>query len=301
MSYIDDVVNAAVQYQDQSETVTSTEFAPPEAGPTVARFIEYIELGKQKQKPFQGKPKPDALEVRLVFELLHPKKNIKEIEFEDGTKKTVADRISITTAVKLSDRASFKKLFNKMTYGRENIKHMAQMLNEPFVVTVVHNKNKEGDKVYANLRDAAGEWKINPPFVTDPISGKIRKYPVPEALSHLKVFIWNNPTEDTWNSLFIDGTRTVTKDGKETEVSKNWIQEKIQKATDFKGSKLQDIILKLGNLSTEPQDEDIDLEEDADLDDDIPFDGSADIALQALNEMNGETAEDDDMASLGLT
>jgi len=293
-SPIDDLIASAAELQDQSETVASVDFAPPAAGPTVGRFIEYIEYGKQKQKPYQGKPKPDAQEVRLTFELLAPK-NIKEIEIEGGGKKEIADRINITLAIKLGDKAAFKKLFTKMTYGRNNIKHMAQMLGEAFVLEVLHNKAKEGDKIYANIRDAQGEWKVSPPFVKDPISGNIKKYNVPPAKSPIKIFLWANPTKETWDSLFIDGTREVKEGDVVKQVSKNWLQERILGATDYKGSKLEDLITKVDGLSIDPQDG------ITETDDEIQFDLSAsDVALAALEEGKPETTAEDDLAAIGL-
>ena len=58
--------------------------------------------------------------------------------------------------------------------------------------------------------------------------------------SEIKLFLWNNPTKETWDSLYIEGTKD---DGK----SKNWIQEDMYKAVDFPGSAL-DIMLNAGSV-----------------------------------------------------
>jgi hypothetical protein len=247
----------AAHTEDQTETqvMGDFEYTPPAAGITVARFIEYIELGKRKQKPFQGKAKPDAEEVRLTFELLHPAKNIHTNE-ETGDK--YADRISFNIAKKFAENASFKKLFNAMTYGRAEIKHMSWMLGEAFIVNVVHNVvEKDGKKqTYANLRDDSG-WKINAPRQVDALSGTstdISKS-VPEPISPLKLFLWDHPTKETWDSLFIDGTRDVKDDkGAVTQVSKNWLQELILGAQDYKGSALNQLVAGVPDLPTsEPE------------------------------------------------
>ena len=161
--------------------------------------------------------------------------------------------MSIKIAKKLSDKAKFKKLFNVMTYGRDSIKHMAQMLGEAFIINIYHNVvEKEGVKrTYINL-DKDGVYGIGAPFVTDPLEGTKTEVPVREALSPLRLFLWANPTQETWDSLFIDGTRTVKKDGGgEEEVSKNWLQEQILSALNYTGSPLEALFGGVADLPTE--------------------------------------------------
>ena len=252
---IAELANLAAETEDQTETQTAGEYERevPATGAHVARFVEYIEIGKHKQKPFQGKAKPDAEEVRITFELLHPKKSIIEYE-HDGVKKVRGQLISIRAKKSLSDKASFKKLFNSMTYGRDGIKHMAQMLGEPFLVQVVHNVSKDAagkEVTYANL-SKDGVFLIGAPQHVDPMTDVVTKLPVREPITPVRILLWNNPTKETWDSLFIDGTRTVkTADGTETEQSKNWLQEKIMSATDFNGSPLHALLNNVGDLPLE--------------------------------------------------
>jgi hypothetical protein len=252
---IAELANLAAETEDQTETQTSGEYARevPATGAHVARFVEYIEIGKHKQKPFQGKAKPDAEEVRITFELLHPKKSIIEYE-HDGVKKVRGQLISIRAKKSFSDKASFKKLFNSMTYGRDGIKHMAQMLGEAFLVQVVHNVSKDAagkEVTYANL-SKDGVFLIGAPQHVDPMTDVVTKLPVREPIAPVRIFLWNNPTKETWDSLFIDGTRAVKNaDGTETEQSKNWLQEKIMSATDFNGSPLHALLNNVGDLPLE--------------------------------------------------
>jgi hypothetical protein len=253
----------AAESEDQTEVqVTTFDNDPPEAGVTVGRFIEYIELGKHDGGEFKGKKKPDADYLRLTFELLHPKKNIKEYEHE-GEQRVRADRVSIRISKKLSDKAKFKKLFGAMTYGRDSIKHMAQMLGEAFIINIYHNVvEKEGTKkTYVNL-DNDGVYGISAPFVTDPLEGTKTAVPVRDPISPLRLFLFNNPTKETWDSLYIDGTRTVKKDGGvEEEVSKNWLQESILSAKNYKGSALEALIGGVADLPTDEEPEEISGEE----------------------------------------
>lgn len=280
----------AAELNDQTDVKEGGDFeyTPPKEGKTIARFIEYIELGKHGQKPFQGTPKPDADEVRLTFELLNEKRgDIKTIEVEGGGTKKIADRISVRMPIKLNDRAKFVKLFRKMAYGRASIKHMAQMLGEPFILTIVHNAAKDDPKkIYANIADKDGNWTIEPPRYADPMTGESQDISnvVPPALSPLKIFLWDAPDKEQWGALYIDGTKTVKREGKDVEVSKNWLQEVLMSAKNYKGSPLDTLLSGLGDLSIEPEKT------------------GATAALDALAGAKEDvgTIDSDDLAAIGL-
>jgi len=232
---------------DQTETKAGGDFerTPIAEGRTVGRLIEYIELGVQPQGTYEGKEKPACATARFTFELLNLKKNLKEIEI-DGQTVTVAERFSFNEAIKLSEKSRFKKLLKTATYGRTDITHFAQILNDDFLLTFKHNKTERDGKpvLYVNLYND-GVYGIEAPFVnSDPLDDSTRvRVPVPKAMSEVKIFIWDAPTKETWDSLYIAGTRTV-KDakGKESQVSKNWLQEKILSAKNFSGSALEDLL-----------------------------------------------------------
>ena len=249
---IKELVNKAKETENQSEVTTGGdyEYTPPPAGKTFGRFIEYVELGKQPQT-YEGKEKPACEEVRVTFELLNPNKNIKEIEVDGGTKK-IADRISIKMPKKSNEKAKFYKLFKAMAAGRTDITHMAEMLNECFILDVQHNKSTDGKKTYANLYEN-GQWFVHPPRHEDPLAGTVVDISahVPEALSPLKIFLWSNPTKETWDSLFIDGTTEIQNaDGTVENKSKNWVQETVLSATDYGGSALEQLLHGVDNLPT---------------------------------------------------
>lgn len=225
------------------------EYTPPPAGKSVARLISYVELGKRGQRPYQGKPKPDCEEIRVVFELLSPK-YIQDIEIDGETKK-VPHIISIKMAKKLGDKAKFTKLFSQLRYGRDGIKHMAQMLGDGYIVTVFHaTAEKDGKtRTYANLNDENGVYHITAPRIEDPISNEVTHVKVPEATRPLQMFLWDRPNKKMWDSLFIDGSRTVKDDkGVETEVSNNWLQALVMEAKNFKGSALETMLEGVADL-----------------------------------------------------
>lgn len=239
----------AAEAENQTETTTGGgfEYELPEAGLTVGRLIEYIELGMQKQPAYKGKAKPDNQDVRITFELLAPK-NKHEYQDADGNDRVRYDKISFKVSKKLNEKAKYYKLFTAMRYGRDDITHMAQMLGNPFRLRVYHNENEKNGvtKTYANLWDGDGSMEIGAPIVEDALTGKTTKIPVPEAVSPFKIFLWSNPTQETWDSLFIDGEYEATDD--KPARSKNWIQETILGATDYSGSRLEALV---GGLTEE--------------------------------------------------
>lgn len=237
--------------EDQSVTDTggNFEYVPPAAGTTMARLVEYVELGKQPQKPYQGKPKPPAEEVRLVFECLSPAW-LHDVQDEKGNVSKRADRIVLTLKKSFNEKAKYKKVFTAMVYGRP-YKHLARCLNEVFLLDIKHNAVGEGAdrKVYANIIDSTG-IHIKAPVIANPLDGtQINVAPkCPAALSPLRLFIWDMPKIEHWHSLFIDGDYTVKDGDKEITKSKNTIQQKILGAADYQGSPLQIMLGKLNNL-----------------------------------------------------
>jgi len=233
--------------QDQTVTPAAYERTVLAKGKSTARFIGYIEIGKQPQRDYQGAKRNPEDSAILMFEF-NSKKHARETD--DGVVFPVKYE---TITIKLGDKGNFKKLFNKMRQGRDSIKHMAHMLGEGFIIDVQHNQGTgdKADQTYANIRDADGSWLVSPPMVEDAVSGEVQIIPVPAPTHQLRLFLWDNPSKLQWDSLFIDGTRTKTnKDGTEEEVTNNWIQERIVKsAVDFEGSALEAMLLAEGGIN----------------------------------------------------
>jgi len=300
MSKFKDIANRAAKRNDQTVTKTNVDFAPPPAGATLARFVDYIEVGLHKQKAFKGKEKAPAHKVYVTFELLGAK-YIREIDTDAGKKK-VADRITVPLTLSLHEKASFKKLFKKMTYGRQEIVHMAQMLGEGFIVTVVHNEKGEGadKKVYANITDDDGNFLVSGPFKVDALEGTSTPLKVPPMLGTDRLFIWDEPTKETWDSIFIDGEREVKDEkGKAKTVSKNWIQGMITSALNFEGSPVQTFLEGSGGLPENPAELEEELEEYEEFEEEV-------IEVPAKKQAAKKTkvqpdANDDVLTAMGLS
>lgn len=232
------LVALAAKGEDQSVTKAGGgDFAPPKAGIGVAVMTDYIELGNQPQRPFKGKAKPDCAEVYIGFDLTAAKHQRTYTDAED-VEHTVCERITARIAKKFDKRAKYKKIFDKLAYGRDKFTHMAQALNEHFKITITHNKGKgdNADKTYANFWNKDGEVGLGAPkHQPDPLEEKYVDLPRGNPTAPIRIFLWGNPTPETWDSLYIDGE-------KDDGTSKNWIQEKIMSASNFEGSPLHQML-----------------------------------------------------------
>ena len=191
-------------------------------GKTLARFVSYIEYGKQPQK-FQGQVKDPALEFRLGFALYSP-----NYCNPDGTP-YVLETFNISRS--RNEKATAFLLFKMMNY-KGTAKNFAQLIGDAYILDIVDYIPKSAPA------GTAPKSIINTKLVMaplDPISNAA--YPVPEAdPAMLHLFSWAAPSLSGWDKLFIDGQNDKGE-------SKNWIQGTIVAATDFPGSPLESLLL----------------------------------------------------------
>lgn len=223
---LNSLVAAAIETQDVDMTETAQGGAYEDVllpkGEYYGYFTEYVEIGKRLPTK-GGKPtgKPAVANVRIGIVVFGPNGEVKRIR-------------PYPMAISNFERAGFKKFFDKLNYDG-GIKHAAQRLGQPFVFPVDEHVSKASGKK-SNVVDLSA---IRPIPKFDPNTGEPIQMPALDA-SEIKLFLWNNPTKETWDSLHIEGTFD---DGK----SKNWIQEDMYKAVDFPGSAL-DIMLNAGSV-----------------------------------------------------
>lgn len=190
-------------------------------GYAFGRLVEYVELGKQPQE-FKGQSKDPAMEFTLGFALWG-----QGYQNEDGTPYIIRP---YSMAQSRNEKARAFLLFKCLNY-KGTAKNFGQLLGEAYLVKIKHVAKSTTDPTIVSRIDLAG---FLPPL--DPVSKQ--PYPIPEAADELyRLFLWNRPTKEAWDSLFIEGTWEA-KDGKPAE-SKNRIQETILSALDFQGSPLQ--------------------------------------------------------------
>ena len=193
-------------------------------GYAFGRLVEYIELGAQPQE-FNGVAKAPAPEARLAFALWG-----EGYQEDDGSPYVLR---MWDMALGTNEKSKAFKLFKKLNY-KGTAKSFAQLLNEAFLIKIMHTKPKKAGDAPRSVIDLEG---FLPPF--DPVTKQ--PYAIPAASDELfKLFLWERPTKECWDSLYIDGTNETT--GK----SKNFIQNKCLSAKNFPGSPLEAMLMGLG-------------------------------------------------------
>jgi hypothetical protein len=240
----------------------------PEEGVAFARFIGYVELGKQPRE-YNGEAKDPAKLCNLTFEV-YGKKNRDEYEV-DGKKETSYRVLRVSNLlVSNSAKSKFRKLFLDMTYGRD-IKNMAEMLGEVFKIRIKHSESN--GRTYANLVTIGGPFKEE-----EDEDGEIAEVDVSNKFKptkrSLQLFLTKSPTLEMWDSIFIDGEREITEevDGEKVKstVTNNFLQETIMSSIDWDGSPMQALLAGMDEDEPEEEEEteeeldveDIDLDED---------------------------------------
>lgn len=235
---------AAAEGADQTKAVAGGgDYTPPAAGPGLARFIGYVEIGKQKTN-FKGVPGVKE-QVMLIFELVGKRHAV-----EEGQQ---PHRVTITESYSLNEKANFFKLFQRMNY-KQDAQHIVQLLGDGFKVEVIHDKwtGKDGkERVDVTFKGPAG-YTIAPPRKEDEDSesGWV-DVAVPMHKSELRCFLWQQADLNQWASLFIDGEYPERKNEKGEVTapakSKNVLQHKIMGAVNFQGSPIHTLLLSNGS------------------------------------------------------
>ena len=234
---------AAAEGADQTKSVAGGgDYAPPAAGPGLARLVGYIELGKQKGT-FKGAPVIKE-KVMLIFELTGKRHATGDTE--------QPHRVTITETYSLNEKANYYKLFQRMNY-RQDAQHMVQLLGEGFKVEVIHDEwtDRQNKKRIDVTFKGPGGYTIAPPRKEDEDSetGWV-DVAVPPARSTLRCFLWEQADLQQWASLFIEGEYPERKDDKGVVTapakSKNVLQHKVMGAVNFNGSPIHTLLLANG-------------------------------------------------------
>lgn len=202
-------------------------------GYAFARLVEYVETGKHADE-FEGKVKPPALNFRMGFAIWgtppnQPNGATENYHNDDGSPGLIR---TFDMRVSNNEKAGAKIAFDRMNY-KGKAKQFYQFLSQPFLIHITQKANKQG-KISNRiiLKDTL------PPH--DPATGT--PYNIAEAPAELyRLFIWNSPTKEGWDSLYIDGKTDAGK-------SKNFIQERCMAAVDFEGSPLQQMLNGAGSI-----------------------------------------------------
>lgn len=207
------------------------DYVPPAEGACRVRLVGYVELGTHTEtsRQFGAKTKPRC---ELTFELSGPKHAPKNI---DGT--LYPHRIVIRESIGFHEKNGYIKLF-KLLNSTGTAKNFLQLLGQAFRASVVHRKYTGSDgkeRIAASLKNDQG-YTFQPVTYEDPETNELRTIKVDEAITPLKLLLWDRPDLDQWDSIFIDGAYD---DGG----SKNKLQEKCVSAENFIGSALHTLLV----------------------------------------------------------
>lgn len=177
---------------------------PIEAGTYPVRIVQVIDLGVQKQNPYQGKEKPPIQMIGLTYEFVD--------EFcldEDGNEdlekpRWLSEQIPLHSLE--ADKAKSTNRYNAFDPDETHGGDFTALVGAPANLTVVHNN--KGDKTYVNVQGAsvmrARDAKKTADLVNEP-----------------KVFILDEPDLAIFQSF------------------PEWIQTKIKGNLEYQGSALQ--------------------------------------------------------------
>ena len=195
----------------------------------LVRFVSYIETGEQQSPGKFAKIVPQAM---LKFEVVTPKHTTTS---DDG--KLITGSIDVTVNIGTNDGGNYVKFFRAMNWSQKH-KHFAQMLGEAFLVPKLL-LNTKGEKTYINISSKDEGVQLAAPLNKDAMTGLTTPIAAPEATRKLQCLIFDNPTTEQWDSIFIEGE-------KEDGTSKNWIQNKIKGAVNFAGSGVEQFLAAAG-------------------------------------------------------
>lgn len=196
----------------------STFKRPPalDAGSYPARLVQVIDLGLQKQRPYQGEEKPPKNEIHTTYEILD-----EFLKDEDGNDIESKPRwISETIAMHSlsSDLATSTKRYVALDPGLEAGGAWDKLVGTPVIVTISQNKDKKGKVddegnpvIYNNISN------LSPMRAKDAARAEDLKNPS-------KVFDLSSPDVEVFLSL------------------PEWLQTRIKDGLDYAGSELERLL-----------------------------------------------------------
>jgi len=211
---------------------------PTAAGVAMIRFVSYIQKGTHTSKA--GKT---ACMHALEFEVVSPR-HVKHVDAKDDKAAfSITETIIVNLREGYNSKSAFFNFFKGMNYDNKYT-NFAQMLGQGFLCDIMHSMDDSGTKVmYANIHDGmAGKYTVRAPTIIDPLTNKATIVEIPEASKPLRMFLWDTPTQQMWDSINISD--------KEDSDPKNFFKKDIQAAEDFAGSPVQAFLA--GGLPNDP-------------------------------------------------
>lgn len=225
----------ATAARDLTKAVVVGDFAPPAAGATRLRLVGYVETGVHK-KVFKGEEKFKP-QVELTFELSGPKHQPRKTD--SGV--LIPHRIVVKESVGFTVKNGYMKLFNQLNHDGSHTNFVTMLMESSWRGSVLHREYTIGDqkRIAAELKSRVNGYQIFAPTYEDPDTGELKQVTADPAITAPRLFLWEDPDLDQWDSLYIDGTY----DNGDT---KNVLQERIKRAENFVGSPIYDLLKEAG-------------------------------------------------------
>lgn len=206
-----------------------------DAGTYPARLVQIIDLGLQAQRAYQGKEKPPANEIMLIYELVDTFMVDKDGNELEDKPRWISETLPLYSIDQ--EKAKSTQRYFALDPSGEDGGDFSQQIGKPCNVTLV--QNAKGEKIYINVAGISAmrdrDAKKCPDLVNDP-----------------KVFDLDEPDVELFKTL------------------PEWIQEKIKGNLRFKNSPLD---LLLQGKAPDPEKEDVpDAEEESEEEEeDVPW------------------------------
>lgn len=188
-----------------------------EVGTYPGRLVQFIDMGIQPQRPYQGQEKPPAHVARLTYEFL-------DVFMVDKDGKELEDKprwISETIPMNRleADLAKSTKRYKAIDPNMDFDGDFAALVGQPCMITIVHGDNKKDPtRPYENIGN-----------ISTMRAKEAAK--APELKNPTTVFLLDEPDMEVWAKL------------------PSWITDEIKGNLGFSGSPLE-AALKSGNSST---------------------------------------------------
>lgn len=280
---------------DMNEVKKGAEKVLVPKGACRLRLLEYIELGIH-DKVFEGKVAGQRPYGRLTFEVSGP--NHKPTVLDDG--RTIPHTVRIDEVMGQTAKNAWSKIFKQMAAEYPGVTQFYEMLGDQggWRGTIHHGKGKVSQKEYATLKGPGGYNFLSKTY-NDEESGEAKTVVIAPAVGKVRAFIWDYPSLEDWDSLYIEGTFD---DG----APKNAIQEKIKRAHNWQGSPMYVLLMEAGrekDTCPDPKWKEFGGAASGDGDeseDDKPATGSADKAPPAATKQASALADNGDDPMAGI-
>lgn len=160
----------------------------PPMGSHLARCYRVIDLGTQKTT-WKGKEKAQP-KVQIVFELHGEDNEGNPLVTDDGRPLAVSRRFTPSLSQKAALRA-FLVSWRSRDFTEEEMMgfHLKNILNKWCMLTITHEPNNDGTRVYANISAAT------------PVPKMIRDAGLPEGVNEAVFFEIDHPDMELFNSF----------------------------------------------------------------------------------------------------